>query len=288
MARVLLAYAVCYAVFSGLSKVGGGRHGPGAVLVGSVLAGAALWAVLVAVVPGWRAALARGLSPASILSGGASVGIMGASVLVYGEPRTSILLPLLLMKGGAVLLGVGVDRARRRPIDPRSACVATLATLAVVVAYGAKLRADSTAFAVACAAVYLLGYALKLPANDLGKGDPVPFLVAEITVTEVTASALVLAALPWVPGAVEAVRDPVVLAGGVASVGCGALGGLVILSPGGHTLLVSLSRCVTVLAGAAATVALGRPIAPAEAVGAAIMCVALAIGGRVRPRAAAR
>jgi hypothetical protein len=279
---LLALYALCYAPFSAMTKVVGQPIGAlPASLLGSCLA----WGIYL-VLCGDAGRRPR-FDAQAIAAGVGGAAILCASTVAYGLGG-SLVLPLLLMKGGAVLLGVGVDRARRRPIDPRSACVATLAILAVVVAYGAKLRADSTAFAVACAAVYLLGYGFKLPANDLGKGDPVPFLVAEITVTEVTASALVLAALPWVPGAVEAVRDPVVLAGGVASVGCGALGGLVILSPGGHTLLVSLSRCVTVLAGAAATVALGRPIAPAEAVGAAIMCVALAIGGRVRPRAAAR
>jgi len=276
---VVAVYGLSYIPFSALSKLSGATYGPAGILTASVCASAVMWLIMLSI-GGWWSDLRRGLNLQSFLSGFASVGILFASIFVYGEPRLSIILPLLLMKGGVLLMSPAIDRLRNRDVDLRSGTVVVLAALAILVGFAPKMGGEASAVAVTCAALYLLGYGLKLPTTDAGKADPWPFLVAEMSVTALLSVALTLPVLFVLPESLRAMSDPLPLLSGAFSTLCGFFGGLILLHRGGHTLLVSLSRCASVIAGITATVLLGKGVGSAEMAGAGLMCLALWIGVR--------
>lgn len=282
-ASVILCYFFSYLLFSLLTKIQGAQHGPAGVLLASAIGNALAWGVALALTGWWRL-LRRGVSHGALVAGASSLLIVASSVVVYGEPRLSIVLPLLLMKGGVVLVGRGADFLRGRAVDARTRAVMLLTCAAVVAGVAPRLRLDGTAVALACAALYLAGYAVKLPALDAGKCDPLPFLVAETTVTTLL---LLACCLPLAADAsARAAVTPLAVLAGMASCGCGAFGGLILLRPAPHSLLVPLSRCTSLLAGLCAAwlyvrISTGSwRFDPWELAGASLMACALWVGSK--------
>ena len=277
---LIALYGACYVPFAALSKIAGGRHGPSGILLGSVLSSAIVWAIVCTTL-GWWGRVKRGLTGASLLAGLASVAILVASVVMYGEPRLSVVLPALLTKGGVLLLSPAIDRWKRRPVRPAHVATLALAALAVVVGFAPHMGAESSAVALVCAAVYLLGYGLKLPAMESGKRERgLDFLCAEMTVTSLTAVALCLPLLRISGHAAAGLADPVVLLSGVVSCGCGFFGGLMLLYRDTCTRLVPVSKAVGLIAGVIASVCLGKIPGVPEIAGVALMTGALWLGTR--------
>lgn len=219
----------------------------------------------------------------------ASAAILISSTLAYSTPQVSLLLPLLLMKGGVNLWGPVVSWLRGDGVTTRARLVLGLALAAVVAVLWNKLSLTASfavGITVAYAAVYVAAYFPKLEVLSRYRSDG-DFLVAEMTTTLIIALPLavvvgwahtwqqshlagaaghvdVATLLRTLPHAVIAstaslgalLCKPLVWVMAVASEGAGLFGGLVFLAPVASTLSVPLNRCTSLLGGFVATVAL--------------------------------
>lgn len=208
-----------------------------------------------------------------------SAAVLLASTLAYSQPDVSLLLPLLLMKGGVLLWGPVVDWLRGEVAPNKSRAVLALAALAVALVLWQKFSLSSLGVGVAlvCAVVYVVAYFPKIHVMARHKGD-VDFLLAEMTLTLAIAlpgafclalvhalrgveGAGVVGSLPIALHALQRdlgplLREPKLYALGLGSEGAGLFGGLLFLAPTAATLNVPLNRCTSLLAGFCATVAL--------------------------------
>lgn len=244
-----------------------------------------------------------------VVAATASAAIIVSSTLAYAMPGVSLLLPLLLMKGGPNLWAPIIDTMRGSTITHRARVVFSLALVAVVAALWSKVTVTASiavTATVGCALVYMLAYFPKLRILAKYRGDLV-FLIADMTTTLLIALPAVVA-LVWLKyGAdglwqsVQLLADYRVWVMGAASEGAGLFGGLVFLAKTESTLSVPINRCSSLLGGTAATLALwwldgGTLLGWAvrnvpELIGVVAMLAALVIGvgrsggvGRVRVR----
>lgn len=231
-----------------------------------------------------------------VIAATASAAIIVSSTLAYAMPGVSLLLPLLLMKGGPNLWAPIIDTMRGSTITHRARVVFSLALVAVVAALWSKVTVTASiavTATVGCALVYMLAYFPKLRILAKYRGDLV-FLIADMTTTLLIALPAVVA-LVWLRyGAgglwqsVQLLGDYRVWAMGAASEGAGLFGGLVFLAKTESTLSVPINRCSSLLGGTAATLALwwldggtllgwaGRNVP--ELIGVVAMLAALVIG----------
>ena len=352
MSATTLAYLVTYCVFSLYTKQLGKQSDGAVLLLASMLACAIVWVLGLLVWEGWRrwvesnstrrdaAVLAhlrtqnihitpavkpppfslhqlwqRLFHPDTLQAAAASATILLASTLAYGQPDVSLLLPLLLMKGGPNIWGVLLSWLRGEGVTVRARVVLGLAVTAVVAVLWHKLDFHAqlgVGVALMCASVYVLAYYPKLAVMSRYRGD-VGFLVTEMTGTLLfavpAAVVLVLATAAWRHQPVAPMLQQAghlmlnwklwIMA--VASEGAGLFGGLIFMAKMASALSVSINRCTSLLGGFAATLILwagGRDVswlravwdyitAPQnrpELVGVAAMLLALLIGlgGRER------
>lgn len=352
MSATTLAYLVTYCVFSLYTKQLGRQSDGAVLLLASMLACAIVWVLGLLVWEGWRrwtesnsthrdaAVLAhlrtqnihitpavkpppfslhqlwqRIFHPDTLQAAAASATILLASTLAYGQPDVSLLLPLLLMKGGPNIWGVLLSWLRGEGVTVRARVVLGLAVTAVVAVLWHKLDFHAqlgVGVALMCASVYVLAYYPKLAVMSRYRGD-VGFLVTEMTGTLLfavpAAVVLVLVTAAWRHQPVAPMLGAVghlmlnwklwVMA--IASEGAGLFGGLIFMAKMASALSVSINRCTSLLGGFAATLILwagGRDVswlravwdyitAPQnrpELVGVAAMLLALLIGlgGRER------
>lgn len=231
-----------------------------------------------------------------VIAATASAAIIVSSTLAYAMPGVSLLLPLLLMKGGPNLWAPIIDMMRGSTITYRARIVFSLTLVAIVAALWSKVTVTASiavTATVGCALVYMLAYFPKLRILAKYRGDLV-FLIAEMTKTLLIALPAVVA-LVWLkygPGglwqSVQLLSDYRVWAMGAASEGAGLFGGLVLLAKTESTLSVPINRCSSLLGGTAATLALwwldggtllgwaGRNVP--ELIGVVAMLAALVIG----------
>lgn len=293
---LLALYFACETAFACLAKQ---LHAPLAVLPTSVATAAAAWWLYVV--------LSRGYGQVHITRDAVIGGAGGALILLsltvaYSLPGVSIILPLLLMKGGGQFVAPAVSAAQGEPISRRSVAVLALVLAGVVAAMWSRLRVDGTAAALCCAAVYLGGYVLKLGAIGRNRGDGSFFLSAtSLTLAFATPLAFLAAGL----GGAQPSASLLAHLAGVASQGCGVFGGLVLLRGASlsdrarglasHAALFPLHRSVSLLAGMLATAVLaavrwggpaglwahrGEVYASGEPLGVLCMVVALWLGTR--------
>lgn len=231
-----------------------------------------------------------------VIAATASAAIIVSSTLAYAMPGVSLLLPLLLMKGGPNLWAPIIDTMRGSTITYRARVVFSLALVAVVAALWSKVTVTASiavTATVGCALVYMLAYFPKLRILAKYRGDLV-FLIADMTTTLLIALPAVVA-LVWLKYGVGGLWQSVLLLGdyrvwamGAASEGAGLFGGLVFLAKTESTLSVPINRCSSLLGGTAATLALwwldggtllgwaGRNVP--ELIGVVAMLAALVIG----------
>lgn len=328
-------YALSYAPYSGLSKSAGAAAGGALrILPVTTLACVLAWIMIASATHSPRVARLLGLAPpgaspdawwrvaswwrlatfsrAAWVAGFASAAIILASTYGYGLD-VSIVLPLLLMKGGVMLIAPAIDRWRKREITPRAKATFAIALVAVAVALWEKITdgpgllpilgavctgADPTAaawalwsrisdhstrLAIACAAIYVVGYFAKLSAID-GRKEDSGFLVGEMTLTAALALPAAWAlAQPSRADLLAVASDWRAWAAGAASQCCGLFGGLIFMSRQAHSVCVPVNRCASLVAGFAASFAVGKPPTRFEVVGGLIMLVALWVGTKPTP-----
>lgn len=203
------------------------------------------------------------------LSGLCTALILSTTTMAYAIPGVSIVLMMLMMRGGVLVMAPVVDRLNhRRP--RRAAWVALgLSLLALGVASRAPDGGLSGA-ALGVLAVYLGSYFLRLQLMSRLAKSPDPtanrryFVEEQLVAAPVSVVLLgLLALVPW-GGLAEQVRtgftevpgSPALLAAvcvGAASQGVGIFGTLVFLDPRENTYAVLVNRAASILAGVVAT-----------------------------------
>ena len=290
-----LLYIACYAVYAYTTKRAGSSGAP--FMVAAICCGVGLvgWlAVVLAQVRRGAWAPLR-VTRATLAAGLCSVLILISSTASYAIPAVSLVLPLLLNKGGVLAMAPLLDRRRGAVVTPRAWCVLGLAVcgMACGIVPGLLTARAPTLLALALSAAYLLGYVGKLSVIGGQKGNA-PFLREEMSVTTVAALpvALLLGVLLSPAPAIAlaaSLSNGWVYVAGLASQGCGYFGGMLLMRQAPHSLCVPLNRAASVLAGLLASCALGRWPSRWEIFGALVMTIALAVGvWPVRAKRAAR
>ena len=279
-----LLYIACYAVYAYTTKRAGTGGAP--FMIAAICCGAGLlgWLAVVLAQVGRGAWAPLRVTRATLTAGLCSVLILVSSTAGYALPAVSLVLPLLLNKGGVLAMAPLLDRRRGVVVTPRAWLVLALAVcgMACGVVPGLMTAAAPTLLALALSGAYLLGYVGKLSVIGGQKGNST-FLREEMSVTTAAALPVALAlGFLFSPAPVAALSaglgNPWVYVAGLASQGCGYFGGLLLMRQAPHSLCVPLNRAASVLAGLLASCALGRWPSRWEIFGAVVMTVALAVG----------
>lgn len=239
-------------------------------------------------------------------SGLATAVVVATTTLSYTF-AASILLMMVLMRGGVLVLAPIVDAAAGRTVRPRAWAALGLSLLALVLGLGGAPDGGLGVGAVLCVVAYLGGYFVRLramsaQAKTTVQAASIRFFVQEQMVA--TPALLVILAVAAASGSLPWSADlrsgfvalgpalPWVVAIGVLSQGTGVFGALVLLDGRENAFCVPVNRASSVLAGlvGSAALALGLGLAPpavTELVGAALLVVALLVLGWPTRRPAA-
>lgn len=235
----------------------------------------------------------------TFLSGVATAIIIATTTLAYTFDGVSIVLMMLLMRGGVLVLAPFVDALSGRRVRVVSwvALGLSLASLAVTLADGASYAL--TTIATIDVAAYLASYFFRLRfMSHLAKSDDPRdayryFVEEQMVATPVVVLLLVAGALIGKGAALEALRAGFVSVGqtgallpaiaiGLLSQGTGIFGALILLDGRENAFCVPVNRASSVLAGVLASVTLallglGRATPSSELAGAALVLVAIAV-----------
>ena len=133
---------------------------------------------------------------ATFVSGVATALIIATTTLNYTFVGISILLALLLMRGGVLILAPVVDLTTGRRVSGFSWAALALSLTAVVVAFSAVSSYRMTALAAVNIAVYLGGYVVRLNVMSRLAKDRDPAVNRRYFHEETFVAAVVLVALP--------------------------------------------------------------------------------------------
>ncbi len=231
------------------------------------------------------------------LSGLCTAAVIGTTTLAYTFEGVSILLMMLLMRGGVLVLAPLVDLWSGRRVRWFSGLALLLSLLSLGVTFRSDAGAALSFAAVLDVVVYLLAYLGRLRtmsrlAKTEDSGTRLRYLVEEqLVASPALLLGLALAAL-LAPGAVgESLRAgfgpflqtsawPYALGVGFCSYLTGLFGGLILLSPQENSYCVPVNRASSVLAGLLGAMGLAllgwdRWPARGEWAGAGIMLLAL-------------
>jgi hypothetical protein len=307
MKRIVWAFAagyfVAYTLYAAMAKaltsgmLLGGRELSGIEILPAVMAAAVAMMLLLTAILGWNAHATAPLPPRGVVwSGIGTALIVVTTTVAYSFGGVSIVLTLLLLRAGVLILGAVVDKAAGREV--RWFCwlalALSLASLATAFASHADYRL--TLAAIVNLALYLTGYALRLPAmTKYAKvQDPVVtrrYFVDELRVAAagIVAAPLLLACLGGTIGAAarrglttfwrSEALVPALAVGAVYAI-LYIFGTLIYLDRRENTFCVPLNRATSVLAGVAASAALStifgaEPIATSQLIAAAMLVMAL-------------
>lgn len=268
MHLVIFAYFIAYLAFSASTKQLGREVDATVLMCSSVIACAGVWATVLLfdfLLRRRKSLIAtakhRLLERDVVITSSASVIVMVVSTLAYSTPGVSLLVPLLLMKGGVLLWGPVLDGLRGDAITSRSRNTLALAAVAVLCALWHKVSVSTslgTGVAILCAVIYVAVYFPKLHVLSRHRGER-DFLYAELTTTLLIALPLA-ASFALLRGHGEAVAQllhrPQLWLLSAASEGCALFGGLLFVARIQSTLAVTLSRCTSLLGGFVATLLL--------------------------------
>lgn len=245
----------------------------------------------------------------TLASGACTAAIVVTTTLSYTFAGASIVLMMLLMRGGVLVIAPIVDTASGRRIRWYSAVGLVLSMLALADAIDPR-DTSITIPAAIDVVVYLVAYFVRLRAmSQVAKRDDAAnrrfFVEEQLVATPLAVAALAIAALvlPGEPG--DALRRgwtsvaagpalPWIIAVGLLSQGTGIFGALVLLDARESSFTVPVNRASSILAGVLATLALcgllgGAPPDTGELVGAGLVLAAiavLAVGPRLEARRA--
>jgi hypothetical protein len=303
-----LGYFAVYALYAGLTKaVTSARWESGAGLSGFELLPAVILATVVTLASiltalrWWRFAtyrLVAGLAlpwprPGLIVSGLGTAALIAATTLAFSFRGVSVVLALLMLRGGVLILAPLVDLALGRSV--RWFCWAalglSLGALALALSQVGDYQLD--AIALGTVACYLCGYALRLPMmTRLAK-------TADLEVARryfVDEAVVAMLALPLIPPCLALVGSHAIasaswrglttfwqgpalapaLAIGALYAGLFVFGTLIYLDRRENTFCVPLNRGASLFAGLVASWAFGATAVPwAQLVGAGLMVGAL-------------
>ena len=239
--------------------------------------------------------------PGTWLAGVCVAGISASTTLAFTFEGVSIVLALLLMRGGILVMAPVIDALQGRAIRPRAWAGFALTLAALLVSLRGNAGGGIPPGCAATLAVYFASYFARFwvmtrLAKTVDEADNRRFLIEEQMVGNglLVAGILALAALPGGAGAPGELRrglcglwgDPglvvALLAMGLCSAGTGMFGTLVFLDHRENTFCVPLNRAASLLAGVAATLLLaaffgtGAP-RPPELMGVGLVTAALAV-----------
>jgi protein-tyrosine-phosphatase len=233
----------------------------------------------------------------TLISGLATAAIIYTTTLVYTFRGVSILLAMLLLRGGVLMLAPTIDTAFKRRVRWFSWAALGLSLLALGAALWDVSSYHMTLAVAVTVVVYLAGYAVRLPcinrlAKSTDRNDTYRYFVEEQMVAMV--------ALIAVPGAVALIGSgsvalelrhgftsffgsvaiwPALLIG-VLYAGLCFFGTLIYLDRRENTFCIPLNRCSSLLAAIAASYALTflyseAPLGSGELAGAALIITAI-------------
>lgn len=237
----------------------------------------------------------------TFLSGLATAAVIITATLAYSFEGVSIVLVMLLMRGGVLVMAPVIDlnSQRRVPWTSWAALVLSLAALLVATAHRADLRLSW--IAVLDILVYLGAYFVRLhfmsrlAKNESKEDQRAYFAEEQMTAGPVALGLVVLLALVLPRGLtagdelrrglVEVVASNhvgVVVLVGLFSAGTGVFGTLVLLDARENSYTVPVNRAASVLAGLVATLALqelanGTRLDLGEVAGAALVILAIVL-----------
>lgn len=307
-------YFACYVPYSALTKALSKGLLPGmdaplngtSILPVTLMASAVSMISFLTLMGWWKYATRRTVFGVSLpsptrwtfLSGLCTSAVIVTTTLAYTFEGVSIVLVMLLMRGGVLVLAPIVDAISKRHVRWFSwaGLVLSLGALSVTLVDGV-----GSAITLACAidvAVYLAAYFVRLRfMSRLAKGSQdanVRFFVEEQLVAAPAAVVMAGLAALFLPGrGAELLRQGftdywgssvlvLLLLVGVLSQGTGVFGGLILLDKRENTFCVPVNRASSVLAGIVASllltwlVALPMPETP-ELVGAGVIIGAIAV-----------
>jgi protein-tyrosine-phosphatase len=278
----------------------------GLILLPSILLGTVITMPLALYLLGWFSYLKRRLvagltvpvpSRWTVVSGVAFAAIIITTTLAYSFHGVSIVLALLLMRGGVLMMSPLVDSMYARPVHWYSWAGFLLSMLAVTIAL-AQLHDYSLPFLVLVnLAVYLLAYSVRLQfitrfAKDVDEAINRGYFVEEMAV-----AMLVLITIPGLVAIVGNNPASTALRSGfhllfagdipwlVIVTGCcygllGIFGSLLYLNRRENTLVIPVNRCTSLLSGVVATYILSSffqsgGVAGTQLVGVALVMAAL-------------
>lgn len=283
-----LAYFVFYAPYAGLTKaLTSGQLLGGALVSGFVILPVTVMATIVtmaAVLLGtgwWRSMDTRnflGLElpvprPGTLVSGLADAVIIGTTTLAFTFEGASIVLMLLLMRGGVLLMSPFTDRAYHLRIHWFSWLALGLSLTALSLALTSEEGMALSFGAVLNVAAYLCGYVLRFwNMGRLGKSRDRAARLRYFAEEQMVATPILLLALGLVAGlgrgeaATELARGftdiwarpelPAAIAIGALYALLCIFGTLIYLDPHENTYAVPVNRSSSLLAGIAASAAL--------------------------------
>lgn len=302
-------YFAAYAPYAALTKALTSGLLPGVPVVSgtamlpiSVLASAIGMYVMLSVLGWWRHAtthtvgslVVRGPSWLTLVSGICTSAIVVTTTLAYTFSGVSIVLAMLLMRGGVLMLAPVVDLLVGRHVRWFSWVALALSLASLVTAFVGDGGLHLSVVAAVDIGVYLLAYFIKLRVmSTAAKSHDVDtnrrfFVEEQMVATPLAVIALAIVALLGEPqlrvGFTELWKSPAlpwIVVVGLLSQGTGVFGALLLLSPQENSWCVPVNRASSVLAGVLATTALalfaGRPWpAVSEWVGAGFILLAIA------------
>lgn len=212
-------------------------------------------------------------SPLLLLSGLGTAIIIATTTLAYAFKGVSILLALLMLRGGVLIIAPTVDWLFKRRVRWFSWLALTLALIGAVVALADVNNYQMTMAAALTIAAYLTGYLLRLPCmNTVAKCED-ESITYRYFVDEQMVASIFLVAIPAVFALIgkgpimmdlrlgftsffdSDITLPGVLVGGLYA-GLYFFGTLIYLDRRENTFCIPLNRCSSLLSGIVATYAL--------------------------------
>ncbi|HYC90756.1 MAG TPA: hypothetical protein VEO54_16180 [Thermoanaerobaculia bacterium] len=278
-------YFVCYAFYSALVKqlTGGAADVPALTLLPAVTFGTALTLPLLVATLGWWRVAPR-FDRDTLVAGAATGVIILTTTLAYTFDGVSIVFTLLLLRGGVLILAPVVDTLMGREV--RWFCWAALAASMGGIAVALLNSRDRSMTVVAAlnTLAYLAAYAVRLPRMTKCAKGAEPLATRRWFLGEMT---IALAVQLLLPLAIALTPAGAQLRGGIVSIEPAGLlvgvlygclyffGTSVYLDRRENTFCVPLNRGASVLAGIAATIAIGGTLHAADVAGASLVVGAL-------------
>lgn len=279
-----LGYFLAYVPYSALTKaVSSGRAG-GTPLSGLAMLPTAVSSSLLAMLVfltamgWWRFAGRRRMGGFDLpcpdlrttISGLATATVVITTTLAYTFEGISIVLAMVLMRGGVLVLAPITDALTRRPVRVESWVALALSFTALLVTFSEKGGAVLSLPAVLDISAYLAAYFVRLRLmSGSAKSTDVAcnrkfFVEEQMVATPAALLVLVLVALagpanlsaPLISGFTDVWTWPllaVLIGVGICSQGTGVFGGLILLEPRENSYCVPVNRASSVLAGVLAS-----------------------------------